>query len=860
MNLSKLLRVIPLFPFLVGYLAGADFHQVSAVTTTTQGDLWPVSNLIQGPGVGIDANEPHGKTLAGADGNWVTGAPGGFPSDFIEVAGEPILVFDLGADLTLAEISIWGYSTGNANGAKDFSLRFATEAEGEAGIGGSISYNPSFAASIDDMMRQSFPFDEVVTARYVELTIESTHITNGGSGGPDGPAGGDRVGLGEVAFEKVEISPEPRISIADEIELSLTTTPTVYDIPVGNSGSVDLVVSEVIFTGGDAAAFEAVSLPAALPGLGSDVIEVQFDPTGLVGPISATMEVTSNDPGVPVRLVQLSGTVPPTEQNILVPPPLDRGSVPLPETFEIVIENGGGSLLVITDAVFSGAQGAAFSVLGAPASIPPLSSDVIEVEFDPSGLNGPVTATLLVSSNDPDTPEAEVFITAVALGDTALFYPITSVESSTAGNDLWPVSNLIQGPGEGFDAAQPHGKTSDGQSGNWVTAACGFPCDYVELTGNPVLTFDLGQNVSLCEISVWGYSASNSNGLSEFSLRFATEAEGTDGFGTSIDFSPIFGGIDSGLLPLEDNISRSSFLFGREVMARYVELTCLDNHFVAPGDGSGGEIPGGDRVGIGEVAFEIRRCDTPRIPFSVEAGEDDTLVLTWESEAGQLYNIRSETEPSSAPPIEWPLIEGREGIEATPPLNTLVIDRPADPFRLFVVEGFPKPPVEAYSETFDTGAPGWTTGNDGIAGTEWQLGPPANETLGPPTASTPPNCYGTNLAGKYENEANAWLRSPPIDLTGSSEATLVLSQFIDIEEEFDFGHIYVLDAASEERIGVVVEDLTGLSDAWQEARYNIPTAVLGREIKVEFRLESDDFVDGVEFAGFYVDDVRILTK
>ncbi len=31
----------------------------------------------------------------------------------------------------------------------------------------------------------------------------------------------------------------------------------------------------------------------------------------------------------------------------------------------------------------------------------------------------------------------------------------------------------------------------------------------------------------------------------------------------------------------------------------------MDNYFEAPGDGSGGEIPGGDRVGLGEVAFEI---------------------------------------------------------------------------------------------------------------------------------------------------------------------------------------------------------------------------------------------------------------
>ena len=136
-----------------------------------------------------------------------------------------------------------------------------------------------------------------------------------------------------------------------------------------------------------------------------------------------------------------------------------------------------------------------------------------------------------------------------------------------------------------------------------MTAACGFPCDYIETTGKPVIILDLGEDTPLGEISVWGYAASNSNGLNEFSLRFATAAEGTGGFGTSIAYNPTFAGQESGELPNLDDTSRFSFPFEEQAFARYVELTCEDNHFIAPGDGSGGEIPGGDRVGIGEVAF-----------------------------------------------------------------------------------------------------------------------------------------------------------------------------------------------------------------------------------------------------------------
>ena len=186
-----------------------------SVTTSTTGDLWPVSNLIQGPGVGIQNEDPFDKISGGSAGNWVTGAPGGFPSDFIEVAGAPVLTFDLGADTAISQVHTWGYSVSNANGAKDFSLRFATDADGLGGFGTSIAANPSFSMSINDTQMQTNDFERV-SARYVEMTINSTHISGGGAGGPDGPAGGDRVGLGEVAFG----IPEPSTSVLGLVALT----------------------------------------------------------------------------------------------------------------------------------------------------------------------------------------------------------------------------------------------------------------------------------------------------------------------------------------------------------------------------------------------------------------------------------------------------------------------------------------------------------------------------------------------------------------------------------------------------------------------------------------------------------------
>ena len=148
--------------------------------------FWPESNLIQGPGVGFEEDEPHDKIGSGAAANWVTQADAGFPADYVEDVGMPIIELDLGADVLLDEISTWGYENGNTNGMREFSLRFATDAEGKTEFGASIDYNPTFL--VEDFFdfeaheRRSFEFDQSVTARYVELTVTDNYFDDPGDG------------------------------------------------------------------------------------------------------------------------------------------------------------------------------------------------------------------------------------------------------------------------------------------------------------------------------------------------------------------------------------------------------------------------------------------------------------------------------------------------------------------------------------------------------------------------------------------------------------------------------------------------------------------------------------------------------
>ena len=77
------------------------------------------------------------------------------------------------------------------------------------------------------------------------------------------------------------------------------------------------------------------------------------------------------------------------------------------------------------------------------------------------------------------------------------------------------------------------------------------------------------------------------------------------------------------------------------------------------------------------------------------------------------------------------------------------------------------PPVTRFETDFEEGPLGWAHGgvND-----EWEFGTPGLP--GPESALSGDFCWGTDLDGTYENWTNAWLLSPPIDLTGLRRAQL----------------------------------------------------------------------------------------
>lgn len=394
------------------WATAADFHPISSVSTSTGGDFWPVSNLIQGPGLGFGGSEPHDQLGSGSNSRWVTAAPGGGSSDYLAVAGMPVLVFDLGSDVALSEISVWGYSTTNANGASRFSLRFATAAEGTGNLGSSISINPTFHPVIGDAARQSFAFGQSVTARYIEFTCADNFYSNGGDGPPPG---GDRVGLGEVAFEIVAPTTDPLIDLPANVGLDLDGSVQTFDVPLGNLGATrTLAINGISFTGVHAGAFSELSAPASLAPGGNGIIQISFNPTGLSGTISAGLQVQSTDPDTPTAVVGLSGFL--HDPKLVVASSYDFGQFAAGggvQNGSLPISNGGGGQsLTISNTSIGGADANHFMVTTAPANLLPLAAGLISLSFDPLGEEGEFDAQLTITSNDASDSTAVVNLTA----------------------------------------------------------------------------------------------------------------------------------------------------------------------------------------------------------------------------------------------------------------------------------------------------------------------------------------------------------------------------------------------------------------------------------------------------------------
>lgn len=274
------------------------------------------------------------------------------------------------------------------------------------------------------------------------------------------------------------------------------------------------------------------------------------------------------------------------------------------------------------------------------------------------------------------------------------------------------------------------------------------------------------------------------------------------------------------------------------------------------------EVAGITAAGLaGQSLGDLIAPPASRLNLNVRlVGEE--LEISWDSEAGNLYDLLSETPDNLSatnPPEDWVAFADQVMIAATPPRNSLTIPLPGDPERYFAIRCYPPPPVDVFVDNFESGQGGWMIVTDGPGATEWELGVPDPTVIGgPPAAGDGDAVFGTDLDSSYEEDTLTSLRSPAIDLSGVVSAEVSYLQWRDIEMTFDFGILRVLDASDlSQELAVLVDTVEGTSSDWEEESHSLPAEALGKTVIFEFVLDSDDFNTSPQ-AGWYLDGFRVV--
>ena len=177
---------------------------------------------------------------------------------------------------------------------------------------------------------------------------------------------------------------------------------------IENRGPTDLLVTQIDVCAGTSAELSwSPPPPFSVPPFGSHPLTVTYTPVDL-GTDQGCLEIRSNDPDEPVALLDLSatGAAPPWPEIDLSPPSLDFGVVSIGgvATLDAVVTNLGQYELVVsvidpcigTSSEFDWAP-------PAPITVPPLSSRILSVTFEPTD-EGVEQGCLEFLSNDLDEP------------------------------------------------------------------------------------------------------------------------------------------------------------------------------------------------------------------------------------------------------------------------------------------------------------------------------------------------------------------------------------------------------------------------------------------------------------------------
>ncbi|HEY3176233.1 MAG TPA: choice-of-anchor D domain-containing protein [Candidatus Polarisedimenticolia bacterium] len=201
--------------------------------------------------------------------------------------------------------------------------------------------------------------------------------------------------------------------IADNGSFGDVCRDTFKDLPltIHNSGGCDLTVSNITSSAAEFQVASTMSFPVVVAHGTSLQVPIRLAPTTL-GAKAGNITITSNDPDTPVKVVPVTGTTPPGD--IRVTGSTDFGDVCAGTLAEKTLSvcNVGKCNLNVTSVAFE-PPCADFTLVNNPfpAPVSPDSCDDVVIRFTPTSA-GPKSCTLVIRSDDPDTPVISKTVTA----------------------------------------------------------------------------------------------------------------------------------------------------------------------------------------------------------------------------------------------------------------------------------------------------------------------------------------------------------------------------------------------------------------------------------------------------------------
>ena len=151
----------------------------------------------------------------------------------------------------------------------------------------------------------------------------------------------------------------------------------------------------------------------------------------------------------------------------------------------------------------------------------------------------------------------------------------------------------------------------------------------------------------------------------------------------------------------------------------------------------------------------------------------------------------------------------------------------------------PQPLVSAYSDNFESGVNGWTTG-----GTSNQWAQTTSQ------SQSPTHSWTDSPAGSYPNNMNSWLQSPVINLSAKTGVTVSSWVRYALEAGYDYAYLeYSLDGGTTWSPTWLAR-WNGVNNTWTQSSLAAPALDNQANVRLRYRVTSDG---GVVDDGLYVD-------